>query len=914
MPEARTDSETAKKAQALREAAELGCTGAHRHPDGTWMACSTMQEYERLTNGEKEKSSLDLIEETQKIRSQKGRKRKKKTKRQWDKLRERGVTGIDTLSGGGLVSGKGMTFRPVDGDTDVFDNINQARRRARQLGCIGVSRRTSRSGRRVWTPCTNMTDYARATGSTALGRRYQQRLERQRIRNIVREELSKMKRRKKRLFEEVYEAKGIGRRIGRAARFDPKAWDGDHDMIVQEGTPFERPAIPGINTNLPGRKKRGMRSVWDGKPGTVQRPEPKAKPKPVTDEVRMASLGKEIDKLRIGKLNPLLQELKKAQKEGDHAGVLRIRNLMAPLQQEESRLREELGTAMGKSRSDLSLGASANGGVRSRRQIDHMLQTPQQNIADMEADIDEYFAFLDEHSRIDFQRHSIYRPGDKRIRKIGEPSTDQYSSGEEYGALPEIDQDIIEEHDDLWGKVEWWANFIEQSRIERNDLTTELREKEDALDSATESAHRPYHADTRDFLKAIDGDEDRDTFIERTYGPFETNQRDLEYGGSSEPEWREDQWGRDTFNQYTDYWDDLIRIREETSYIQYEINSIQDQIDKYHGNGTEFARDDYRKALEAKLSKKTSSEVIKGELAEGRIALDPTQGLRSRRDRLSPSEKEWLKMLQDNPGLWAEAPASVRAIASDKMKREALQIRNDFSGGMRSGRFGSGGKAMGQRILAKVKPEHRNKEDRTLYFIGGTTGSGKSTLVKNGSFGVPNDTEAAHIDPDFIKTGLEGWDPKNATAFHGASVTATRGVLDSAANAKMDVVVQGTGKRAEHLHTARSRGYSTVGHFVYVPGNEANKRIAQRTAAGGPDIPTGFGTQIAGELKGHVSRQITQGLYDEFFLWDNTGDTPRLIAFRNRDGHFEINSRTEFDAFFSETGAKYVERYWKDNQ
>ena len=69
MPEARTDSETAKKAQALREAAELGCIGAHRHPDGTWMACSTMEEYERLTNGEKEKSALDVVEETQNIQS-----------------------------------------------------------------------------------------------------------------------------------------------------------------------------------------------------------------------------------------------------------------------------------------------------------------------------------------------------------------------------------------------------------------------------------------------------------------------------------------------------------------------------------------------------------------------------------------------------------------------------------------------------------------------------------------------------------------------------------------------------------------------------------------------------------------------------------------------------------------------------
>ena len=64
-------------------------------------------------------------------------------------------------------------------------------------------------------------------------------------------------------LEDSMELKGIGERIGggarigrRAARsmamFDPKAWDGDGDGIVQEGTPFERPAIPGVNDKTTG--------------------------------------------------------------------------------------------------------------------------------------------------------------------------------------------------------------------------------------------------------------------------------------------------------------------------------------------------------------------------------------------------------------------------------------------------------------------------------------------------------------------------------------------------------------------------------------------------------------------------------------------------------------------------------------
>lgn len=64
-------------------------------------------------------------------------------------------------------------------------------------------------------------------------------------------------------IDESLEAKSIGQRIGgagrigrRAARsfamFDPKAWDGDGDGVVQEGTPFERPAIPGVNDRSTG--------------------------------------------------------------------------------------------------------------------------------------------------------------------------------------------------------------------------------------------------------------------------------------------------------------------------------------------------------------------------------------------------------------------------------------------------------------------------------------------------------------------------------------------------------------------------------------------------------------------------------------------------------------------------------------
>jgi hypothetical protein len=60
------------------------------------------------------------------------------------------------------------------------------------LGCIGISRRVSKSGRAIWMPCTNMSDYARLARTTALGRRGSTAIETRRIRQTVQDELRKL--------------------------------------------------------------------------------------------------------------------------------------------------------------------------------------------------------------------------------------------------------------------------------------------------------------------------------------------------------------------------------------------------------------------------------------------------------------------------------------------------------------------------------------------------------------------------------------------------------------------------------------------------------------------------------------------------------------------------------------------------
>lgn len=233
--------ELIKKIEALRVAEMIGCSGAHKDNDGNWMPCASMSSLERISNRAetsswKAKSTTDELTKREEI----GRKKRKKKRSVWENLRERPIQGING-SGPGITSGPSQFSTPPDvgsgvssgsavsggqtmnmfgasaakaamtgpqyvrdNDPDVFTDPESARARSRQMGCIGISRRISKTGRAVWMPCTNTSDYARLAGSTSLGRRGRAAQERNTIRTILREELGKLKR-KKSIQEELTE-------------------------------------------------------------------------------------------------------------------------------------------------------------------------------------------------------------------------------------------------------------------------------------------------------------------------------------------------------------------------------------------------------------------------------------------------------------------------------------------------------------------------------------------------------------------------------------------------------------------------------------------------------------------------------------------------------------------------------------
>ncbi len=228
------------KMQALRVAKDIGCSGAHLDKNDKWNPCSSPDELDRISTMAEGSKWRSVVPNPGAEKDGMTAKRKRRRDGGWERLRERPVMAIETLPGGGLVSGTNVVgvkesldtfgdavtafgggiipsitngYKPRandavkksgkaagpdyvrDNDPNVFMDIESARQKAREMGCIGVSRRVSKTGRAVWMPCTNMSDYANRAGSTDLGRHNmgvrQQRNIENAVRTVMRENAKK---------------------------------------------------------------------------------------------------------------------------------------------------------------------------------------------------------------------------------------------------------------------------------------------------------------------------------------------------------------------------------------------------------------------------------------------------------------------------------------------------------------------------------------------------------------------------------------------------------------------------------------------------------------------------------------------------------------------------------------------------
>lgn len=201
--------------QALKVARLLGSYGAHVAENGEWAPCKSpdilrnvldnkpagevakkTSVIEHRTDSYKSFSgcystSLEVALKTAKergctgirvIMTESGRKYAPCIPKKFEKLKERGVAGIDTLPDGGLVSSqfkdditeidaKGfVNYVSESTDPDVFTSGDSARKRSRQLGCIGIRSYRARDGKIVYLPCTNSPDHNNALNIGVDGR------------------------------------------------------------------------------------------------------------------------------------------------------------------------------------------------------------------------------------------------------------------------------------------------------------------------------------------------------------------------------------------------------------------------------------------------------------------------------------------------------------------------------------------------------------------------------------------------------------------------------------------------------------------------------------------------------------------------------------------------------------------------
>lgn len=813
------DSETNSKTFALRAAQWIGCSGAHKNEEGKWMPCGSHSELMRISGAAepRKKTALSELEENIKKRNKKGK------KKIWENLRETTPLGLDTLTTGGIVSAQISSIKgiipglsPRDDDDDVYTDIESARKRSVRLGCIGVRRLSSQSGKLVWMPCTNNTDYARLAGTTSLGRRHQRESMNRSVRTIVRQEL---RRRKKSLFEEIYENKGIGKRIGsalanssrRAARrsmseitgeLDPrKRRDIDNDGLIFDGTWREMPAPS---------KLQGLRS---GKTGPLESGAVKKPVRPTN--IKLSDISK--------------------------GGPIKARNLLE-MGKLKNLTREEKATMLGVTTEIIDAmyqpDASIDVYAADRLAVNAMEVNPS-NIWPLFYDVD-----------VAPEQSGRMQPISKRTQEIMELRA-QGMTFDEIGKQ--------------FGISKQAAQSAYTTGVRRNSLAPKP-----SKNTGTLSRSQP----SRQSLSRGDG------MIQRDERGVPIKQRDVR---------------NDSMKAIVE---NLKKLGMSEDEIDVLLTGASPKLDSSSNlglrsrtpnkdNPDNWSQDSKKTMINWARSKPTF--VVPYKLA---MAHEKNGDL---------SHREW-KLLKQFFDKYANQNRGTRSMSS------SLNISN------------IGGKRIGQIILDRVNPENIKPDgEKKHYFIVGAPGMGKTTLTKFLSERglIPTETEAAHVDPDFVKQALDGYNAgTGAIAVHKESARASTHIVNDARDRGLDIVTQGTGTRLPEYKTTNDPRYQTIAHAAYVDPSKAQERLDAREKIDGRKVASHILPHIASISYNMMTDYLKQNQIGSFFLWDTDvplGAAPKLIA-KVENGVFVVNDEEKFKSWSTggrndASGAKNLEYY-----
>ena len=855
------EEDTNSKINALRISQIIGCSGAHKS-DGKWMPCETHEELESLSNAAEPKTkNLEILH----TRYQK---RKRKGKKQWDKLKERKPLGFATLEGGGIVSAPIVAFpnvelfsskayipgvTPRDNDPDVFTDIESARKRSRMLGCIGVRRMPSATGKTIWMPCTNNTDYARVSGTTFLGRRNQQEAQRRVVRTIVRREMANVSKngiRKKSLFDEMYESKGIGRVIGRVNGSGSLTRRMRRSLAKIEGVlnPFERRDVDGD----------GM--IFDGT--WREMPDPStAKPNGLASRVDTSpsSTGTWWHSPTDNSKWFTPQKVKKG-------GALKAQELLNFDRVRLRKNRDEQAQVLGVS-----------------REVIDAMHKP-------DASIDPYDA--DRLAMSALKMHPALIWGESWLES--DPTPDNTKA-------PKINKR---------GEVDGRTNRDRLGEIDdRDENVLELRRQGKNFDEIGKELGVSRQRARQLHTRAVQRNEKR---IDRGGGVASST----ELGQRGSGMISRDERGRP--------------IRE----VDKRKETLQRSIDKLK----ELGLSDEEINLLMTGDRDTPVDVATHDVDIASIKRDTRGGLPSKTGGLNSMSLS--QMANSNPDTWSTSSKTslvnwanskpsfnVPYALAQKFIQDGDLPNKDWKrlltfytkygpenrGGIRSstttGNFTDvGAKRMVEIILGRVN-EGRTGPDKTHYHIVGPGGMGKTTLrnylMKEGL--IPSDNQAAHVDPDFIKQGITGYNGgSGSVAVHRESAHAATHAVNTAAKTGIDIVTEGTGYRLYDYKTTSDPNYRKVLHIPYLPFATAEARVRERNKAGGRQLPPeqvrAKGAQFYSWLMSHLQRGEVQNMY----IWDMDvpeGAAPRVIA-KIEDGVFRAIDEPAFKKWSEQSGGQ----------
>ncbi len=213
-------------------------------------------------------------------------------------------------------------------------------------------------------------------------------------------------------------------------------------------------------------------------------------------------------------------------------------------------------------------------------------------------------------------------------------------------------------------------------------------------------------------------------------------------------------------------------------------------------------------------------------------------------------------------------------------------------------------------ILGSVSKKRKAGEPKTMWVLGGTSGSYKSSLRREGFQGIPSRDGAIHVDPDEVKEMMPEYTEwadagilEAADLTHQESRDIARAALRDAIKTDNDIVYDSSGQfnsGARDLETARRNGYKIVAHYTTGDLAQFMKNVKDRQKQTGRGVPPWIVKSIAKNLPSYTRELNKRGAFDEFYLWDTTTPGKRTpVAKKIGNGKLEILDNSLWERYLN---------------